>query len=473
MQNTVLDRHSSTGPGPGADRRRAEPDPELMSPATQIVGDTDDYLGNANQDIGRRIADDQFELFVVCHPVEAIRQQFAHRTPEFIVIHDIGGTASSRLLAAVAGATKRKLQSLVIRRQGYGVALATLQFVEIPLQPGRTLRVYSTQIDSDTQTRQQLAQILLAHSRLGVMMVAELPPHALASSLQPFGAAINGGGPWPNRQLLLVPLAAAPTLPTQAAAMSGDSGVVVRTTPQVSRPAEAWSFISGAWNRLNNKQAEGATPTAPTPAGVPAPTTLAAAPQAHALGTRTATGDFPPPAIAGTHVATQPVELSPDTAGSSGRTTPGEGTTPARVGLNPMPSTVNHAAVPQGAIGSTLWADYVQRCMNIKGVTQACVFDIEQQRSLGHSGPQRMAERMAAKGAMLHAVMVDTSTVLGLGPTEPDAAITLAQHFLLIRPMPGKPGIALHLVLERNHGNIGLARAQLLQIDQALLGTHA
>ena len=74
---------------------------------------------------------------------------------------------------------------------------------------------------------------------------------------------------------------------------------------------------------------------------------------------------------------------------------------------------------------------------------------------------------------MLSAVMADTSNVLGLGPAEPDAAITLAHHYLLIRPVPGKPRIALHLVLERSHGNIGLARAQLQQIDQALLGAHA
>jgi hypothetical protein len=39
--------------------------------------------------------------------------------------------------------------------------------------------------------------------------------------------------------------------------------------------------------------------------------------------------------------------------------------------------------------------------------------------------------------------------------------------------MPGKPGISLHLVLDRSHGNIGLARAQLQQIDQALLGGSA
>jgi hypothetical protein len=61
--------------------------------------------------------------------------------------------------------------------------------------------------------------------------------------------------------------------------------------------------------------------------------------------------------------------------------------------------------------------------------------------------------------------------VLGLGSAAPDAAITLEQHYLLLRPMPGRPRLALHMVIDRHHGNIGLARAQLQQIDQALLGT--
>jgi hypothetical protein len=77
---------------------------------------------------------------------------------------------------------------------------------------------------------------------------------------------------------------------------------------------------------------------------------------------------------------------------------------------------------------------------------------------------------MAAKGAMLHAVIIDTANVLDLAPGQPDAVITLAQHMLLIRPMPGRPQVALHLVIDRHHGNVALARAQLQQIDQALLG---
>lgn len=407
------------------DRRRAEPNTELLSPATQIVGDTDTYLGNAPNDIGRRIADDQFELFVVCHPAEAMVQQFTQLAPDFIALHDLGTQSSQRLLAAVAGAASVKLQKLVIRRQGYGVALATLQFIELPLQPGQVLRIYTTQIDSDTATRHQLAQVLLAHSRLGVMMVGDLPPHSLTTALQPLREAI-GTGTWPNRQLLMVPLASTPGLPALAAELAGRSGVIVRTTPQVSRPSDAWSYISGAWNRLNGSGAD-STPVRPaTPIVAAAPPPLSAKPLPE------------PPAMQ--YAATQPMDLPP--AASS---------------------------VPQRG-ANALWADYVQRCSTIKGVTQCCVFDIEQQRALAYSGAQRLAERLAAKGAMLHAVMLDTAQVLGLPGGSPDAAVTLQDHYLLVRPMPGRPQIAVHLVLDRHHGNIGLARAELHKIDQALLG---
>jgi len=302
------------------------------------------------------------------------------------------------------------------------VALATLQFVELPISAGRNLRVYTTQIDGDTQTRHQLAQVMLAHSRLAVVMLGELPPHALGSSLQPLRDAI-ATGPWPNRQMLLVPLASAATLPSQAATLAGHSGVMVRTTPQVGRPADAWSFISGAWNRLNNNAAAAPAPRAGQ--------------------------DFAPPPMAASYAPTQPLEL------------------------NPMPGTGVQPAVPQVAGSAALWNDYVKRCAAIKGVIECCVFDIDLQRSLAHSGTQRMADRLAAKGAMMHAVISDSANVLGLGPAHPDAAITLEQHYLLLRPMPGRPRVALHMVIDRHHGNIGLARAQLHQIDQALLGSSS
>jgi hypothetical protein len=106
-------------------------------------------------------------------------------------------------------------------------------------------------------------------------------------------------------------------------------------------------------------------------------------------------------------------------------------------------------------------------------VSQACVFDIDHQRSLAHSGTQRAADRLAAKGSMLHALMVDTANVLGLEAAQPDAVITLAKQMLLIRPMPGQPKIALHLVLERSQADLPQLRAHLHQIEQALLGAAA
>jgi hypothetical protein len=327
MSDTLQDQRGA--PGTYGERRAAAADAELLSPATQIVGDRDVYLGNASTDIGRRIADDQLELFVVCHPAEAMLQQFSQLAPDFITLHDIGTASSGRLLAAVAAASSRKVQKLVIRRQGYGVALATLQFVELPLQPGRNLRVYTTQIDGDMQTRHQLAQVLMAHSRLGVVMVGDLPPHALGSSLQPLRDAI-ATGPWPNRQMLLVPLAPASTLPAQAAAMAGHSGVMVRTTPLVSRPADAWSFISCAWNRLNSAASEPTSAKAQAPASPAEPMPFAA------------------PPIADSYAPTQPLEL------------------------NPMPSTGAGTALPQSVSSQALWSDYVRRCAAIKGVTECC-----------------------------------------------------------------------------------------------------
>jgi hypothetical protein len=436
MSNTLQDRRPLGAAGNFAERRTAAPDTEMLSPATQIVGDQDVYLGNATSDIGRRIADDQLELFVVCHPAEAMLQLFSQMAPDFIAIHDIGTASSARLLTALAAASSRKMQKLVIRRQGYGVALATLQFVELPLRQGRTLRVYTTQVDGDTQARHQLAQVLLAHSRLAVVMIGDLPAHALDSSLQPLREAI-AAGPWPNRQMLLVPLASAASLPAQAAALAGHSGVVVRTTPQVSRTADAWPFISGAWNRLNSNNTEAASPR-PAASAMPAMSSTSAP--------REAAAPTAPPPTAAAPAVTQPL------------------------GLNPMPGTGKQPTLPQSAGSNALWNDYVQRCSAIKGVTECCVFDIDQQRSLAHSGTQRMGDRLAAKGAMLHALMTDTASVLGLEPASPDAAITLAQHLLLLRPVPGHPRVALHMLIDRGHGNFALARSELQQIDQALLG---
>ena len=61
---------------------------DLSAPATQIVRDREDYLGQGLRDVGRRISDEQVEMFVSIEPAAALQQQFERLAPEFIALHE-------------------------------------------------------------------------------------------------------------------------------------------------------------------------------------------------------------------------------------------------------------------------------------------------------------------------------------------------------------------------------------------------
>ena len=143
--------------------------------ATQLLEDEGDYLATDKEEVGRQIGGNERELFVSCAPAEALQQQFEHLQPNFIAVHDVATSSSRKLLTGIAAASGRAVQKLVIRRQGYGTALATLEFVELPTADNQLLRLYTTEADADTASRHAIARTLLAYSRLGVVMVGELP----------------------------------------------------------------------------------------------------------------------------------------------------------------------------------------------------------------------------------------------------------------------------------------------------------
>ncbi len=393
---------SAPEPGPAARPNLND----LADPATQIVRDREDYLGQGQHDVGRRISDDKVELFVSIDPASALLQQFERLAPDFIALHDVGTSATLRLLGALASAAGGRVQQLAVRRQGQGVALAVVQFVEIPLAGGNTLRLYSTDISADSQTRQSLAQVLLSRARLGVLMVGELPAHVLATALKPLREAIQRG-PWPNRDLLLLPLGSATTLATQGGQLAGASGVVVRVTPQATRPNDAWSFISGVWNRLQGIDLQGGVLETDIRRALPRP-------------------QVPKP-----EAPTQPMPLAPAPA--------------------PAPS-------PQ-----QVWAEYAQRCAAVKGVVGCCVFDMGTRRALAYSG-QIAPDLLAMHGALLMQVMAESATALGMSPAQPEAAITVGSQHLLLKPVPGHDGVVVHLVLQASASNLTLARMQLERV---------
>jgi hypothetical protein len=389
--------------------------------ATQFLRDKEDPFPGPAGDIGKQVNASERELFVSCAPALALQQQFEHLRLEFIAVHDIGTASSRKLLAGVAAAANRPVQKLYIRRQGFGTPLATLEFVELPTADGGSLRMFTTECDADTASRHGVANLLLAFSRLAVIMVGELPAHAIEAAFKPLRESVIGTG-WHNRNVLLLPLASAAAVATQGIELARGTSVLVRTTPQVTRPADAWTFINDTWARLRGPRQDAPAPAMPPPSAAP----------------RRSGGD---------------TEIMPLT-------------------MRPMPEipkpTARGGADTRGADtrgGEPLLQRYVQRVSELNGMIACCLFDMATGREILYAGAGPGGAELASNGSELLASLIATSRTMGLGHAIPEAAITLASHHLLLRPVPRHPGVGLHAVLDKTQANLTLARLQVLRLD--------
>jgi hypothetical protein len=414
---------ASAHPGPEFEEEQAwEATRQQASMATQVMRDPTADVPLSQQQVGRRISDAQWEIFVACEAAEALQQQFETLQPEYAVLHDVGTQSSRRMLQGLAAAMQRPVHQLHIRRQGVGMPLARLEFVELPVGPDQPpLRLYTTETDADTAQRRRLARTLLSYSRLGVVMVSDLPPHALATALMPLRDAIVEG-PWHNQELLMLPLAGASSLGSQAAHLARGSKVKIRTTPVVTRPAEAWSYLRSSWNKLREQLSEEAI-----------------------------------------HIP-EIFDLVPAAAPASAAAT---GAARSPLPMQPMPE-VRVAAAPASVVADPVLATYLRKCGELKGMVSCCVFELATQRTIGHTGTRPGPAGLAAHGASLMASMAEAAHALNLGDAAPDAAITLGSHHVLLRTVPARRGLAMHAVLDKAQANLTLVRLQLQRLDLLL-----
>jgi len=428
--------HRSTAPADEAwARTRA-----MTAMPTQLMGDEESYLATTSKAIGRRIDDEQHELFVVCDPAEAMLQQFEHHLPDFITLHDLGQDSSLRLLRGVAQATRRKVQKLVIRRQGFGVPLATLQFAELPGAEGTPLvRIYSSLVEvSDESQRTELAKVLLGHSRLGVILVGPGASAQNTARLQPLSDAMYDSS-WRNRHLMWLPVGAdaAATPPTSLAGRR--SVVQVHSATPTSDLGHAWPLISQLWDQLRH-------------GGPGADAGLPATGHGHA-----ASAPSSPPAAAA------PTPPTPS-ATAQRRPDPPARAQPEPLPMRPMPATRPAELSDEGS-GAGALREYVRECAAIPGMVSCCVFELATQRPLAHAGTRPGAAALSARGAALYESLVGTSRALGLPPGDPDLALTLAEHHLLLHPLVHHPGLALHAVLDAHVANLTLVRMKLHRME--------
>lgn len=381
--------------------------------ATQMLRSEGDYLGE-RPDIGRPVGPGVRELFVSCDAGEAMQQQFDVLRPEFVAVHDLACNTSRKLLAGIAAACNRPVQRLVIRRQGYGTILAAIEFVDCPAHDGSTVRLYSTDAESDSASRQAIARVMLGYAGMGVVMVGDLPAHALADQLSPLRQQMGDG--WQCALLQLMPLFAMPTLAQHAAELGVGAGVQVLVTPQVTRPADAWTFLSQAWNTHQAVlHPDGSGPQLGRLGGAPAP------------------GPVPMPPVPAARASASVVE-------------------PAR----PAP------AVPP-------LERFIRSVAQLPGVIACCVFEAQTSKLLVHGGQQHPAPAdLARRGTALLAAATSSRKLLNFTGATDEVLIMGAGTGLAVRVLSSQPELALHVVFQPARADWPSLRPRIMALDATL-----
>ncbi|HSV70504.1 MAG TPA: hypothetical protein VLI72_10345 [Methylibium sp.] len=406
------------------------------------------------RDIGRPVDDRTRELFVVVDPAEALIQQFDQLRPEYVAVHDLGTNASRKLIGGLAAASQRPVQRLVFRRAGGGMTLATIEFIDCVAANQRTVRLYSTAVEADTAARHAMARVLLARSAVGVVIVGDLPPHALATAFEPWREAALRAE-WPCPRMLFLPLGPGTALFDEVGRFRHQTRVEATTMPPVTRPAEVWAHLCGAWNTMQKQRNAGQDPAtlpllgtglAATAAAVPA----AAGGAAAAVAPVASMAPVAPvaPAAAAPVIQAPPVPAPP----------------PAARPPTPMPVVGQPAPTADEPL-----EHYLHQLSHLSGVLSACVFDLASGRPVSHAGARPGPEDLGRYGSAILASIMTGSRAMGLGAAVPDATITLGQHHLVVRAVPGHPGMALHLVLDKPIATLALVMLQLRRLDEALL----
>jgi hypothetical protein len=111
------------------------------------------------------------------------------------------------------------------------------------------------------------------------------------------------------------------------------------------------------------------------------------------------------------------------------------------------------------------WSAYVRECAALPGLLSCCVFDLATERPLAHAGNRPGPAALAAQGAALYESLCHAARSLGLAPGQPEMALTLAEHHLILHPLAQHPGLALHAVLDVHLANLTLVRMKLHRLD--------
>lgn len=113
-------------------------------------------------------------------------------------------------------------------------------------------------------------------------------------------------------------------------------------------------------------------------------------------------------------------------------------------------------------------AEAMAAAMKIEGATAVALVDYRSGMLLAQAGGGLNLELAAAGNTDVVRSKLKTLASLGLKDSIEDILITLSTQYHLIRLSPHHPGLFLYLVLDKERGNLALARYRLLEIERSM-----
>lgn len=110
----------------------------------------------------------------------------------------------------------------------------------------------------------------------------------------------------------------------------------------------------------------------------------------------------------------------------------------------------------------------IDAAMSIDGALAAALVDFRSGMCLAQSGTAVNLDLAAAGNTQVVRAKLQTMESLGLRKGIEDILITLTDQYHLIRLVPNNAGLFLYLVLDKNKGNLALARYKLTDIERSL-----
>lgn len=117
---------------------------------------------------------------------------------------------------------------------------------------------------------------------------------------------------------------------------------------------------------------------------------------------------------------------------------------------------------------STNLKSSMDSAMTIDGALAAALVDYRSGMCLAQAGGGMNLDLAAAGNTQVVRAKLQTMESLGIRRGIEDILITLADQYHLIRLVPNAEGLFLYLVLDRNKGNLALARYKLTDIERSL-----